>query len=370
MLPLADILSTMLLALWPSRRHQELLLDLGERKGWSEGDRAAATERLAAWLAAELELPASLPAGPSHAQQELLALSDLPVEGVEPVVGVGRHTVALAQLVGTAPKTLANTLKAGLRSDRRDHRWILFLSRLHRGETDDAAWVFHRRSPQAVATALARRTSAPQLDAADALLVLSLVALWQRRRRSGEGRSARGIETARRLLPKPVSALDCWVLAPSQLRPLAALGVRLGNDAGQALVAVALDAALTEAHLAPHRARRTELTTTSSETALRLAESALRAADDVLGRADVAELLGQPEIDVFRWRVSRMRAYPAGVPTPAPSVAVAEHPYVRLARAIDDARSSPERPKRFASHEPGYFMLLPQARRLGLLEDR
>ena len=34
------------------------------------------------------------------------------------------HGVALAALAGTAPKTLANSLGSGLRSDRRDHRWL------------------------------------------------------------------------------------------------------------------------------------------------------------------------------------------------------------------------------------------------------
>ena len=51
---LADALSSVLLRLWPARRHQELLLDLGERKGWTEPDRAGVIDRLAAWLEEEL----------------------------------------------------------------------------------------------------------------------------------------------------------------------------------------------------------------------------------------------------------------------------------------------------------------------------
>jgi hypothetical protein len=49
MLPLTAVLSEMLLRMWPRRRHQELLLDLGERKGWTEADRDDALNRLAGW---------------------------------------------------------------------------------------------------------------------------------------------------------------------------------------------------------------------------------------------------------------------------------------------------------------------------------
>ena len=362
MRPLADILSTMLLTLWPRRRHQELLLDLGERKGWSDADRAEAVGRLADWLIAEVGLPEALTPGAHRSGSAPRALPDVPGDGVEPIGGVGIHTVALARLAGVAPKTLANTLADGLRSDRRDHRWLLFLSRVDAGDIHDDAWIFHRRSPGAVARALAARACADDLDAADALLVLSLVALWQRRRRTDEARASRGVELPRRVLPKPIAALESWVLSPSQIGPLVELGVRRGGAIGQALIGVALDAALTEAHLAPHRARRSDAAPGSGE-------SWLRPVHEVLDRGSVTELLGETERGVFRWRVARMRAYRSSVPTPGPDESVAAHPYVALARAIDAARSEGPVERGFHGSDPGYFMLLPQARRLGLLED-
>lgn len=360
--PLADILSTVLLALWPRRRHQELLLDLGERKGWSDSHREDAVGRLAAWLVAEMGLPNTLAERAPARGAERVPLIEVSLDGLEPVVGVGLHTVALARLAGVAPKTLANTLAAGLRSDRRDHRWIRLLARLEAGSPPSDAWIFHRRSPDAVAKALAHLADAEDLDAADALLVLSLVALWQRRRRTDEARASRGVELPRRVLPKPIAALDSWVLSPSQIGPLVAQGLKRGGAAGQALVGLALDAALTEAHLAPHRPRRSEAAPGSGE-------SWLRPVHVVLDRGAVAELLGETERGVFRWRVARMRAYRSSVPTPGPDDSAAAHPYVALARAIDAARSKGPVQRRFHGADPGYFMLLPQARRLGLLED-
>ena len=167
---------------------------------------------------------------------------------------------------------------------------------------------------------------------------------------------------SRRSLPKPVAALESWVLTPAQIGPLVARGAQRAGEGGRALITVALDAALAEAHLAPHRPRRTDGTPGSGETWL-------IAVDKALGAAACRDLIGETESAVFRWRVARMRAYFAGKTTPAPEEAAAAQPYVMLARAIDDPIRDRTNRRRFTAREPGYFMLLPQARRLGLLED-
>lgn len=362
MLPLAAVLSDMLLRMWPRRRHQELLLDLGERKGWTDADRDDALERLAGWSLTELGLPDRLPARTGLDGVALPGLPAVPLDRVKPVGGVGLQMVALAALAGTAPKTLANSVGSGLRSDRRDHRWLGFLPRLSAGHLSEDAWIYHRRSPRAVGEELAARAHAPFFDAGDALLVLSIVALWQRRRRPGEARASRSQLVSRRELAKPIAALDGWVMMPSQLGPLLEYGVERGGTGGRAVVAVSIEAALTEAHLAPHRARATGAAVGSGE-------GWLRAVEQALGRPPVAQVLGVEEHEVFAWRVARMRAYAARQPTPLPGGAASAHPYTKLARAIDDALGKRPSERLFHAADPGYFMLLPQARRLGLVED-
>jgi hypothetical protein len=357
---LLDALSSTLKRLWPERRHQERLLDLGERKGWTEADRDAAIDRLADWFAGELLLPPRIDDLGSPGPVELSALPDVPRHRATPVVGVGLRTVALARLVGTEPKTLANSLAGGMRSDRRDHRWLLFLSRLERAEVDPDPLVFHRRSPASVAAELVRGASRSAPDAGDAMLLLSLLTLWQRRRPPSEVRAARAQAVSRRLVPKPAVAMKWDVVALTQVHPLIELAVHRGGSFGRALAAVVVDAALTEAHLAPHRARG------RGDADAVWGDLWLRTVEDVVGDARVIGLLGSDEAAVFRWRIIRMRAYAsgAGAPVPAPP----PHPYVALASAIDSARAGSPAERHFAAHHPGYFMLVPQARRLGLIE--
>jgi hypothetical protein len=357
---LADALSATLTRVWPARRHQERLLDLGERKGWTEADRDAAVVRLAGWLAGEVLLPSCVGVVASPRAVELTDLPDLPVYGATPVVGVGLRTVALAHLVGTEPKTLANSLARGLRPDRRDHRWLLFLSRLARADADPDALVFHRRSPAAVAAELARTAVRSAPDAGDAMLLLSLVSLWQRRRPTSEARAARTATVSRRLVPKPAVAMKWDIIALTQLHPLIELAVDSGGAFGRVLAAVVVDAALTEAHLAPHRARA------RGDADPDWGDLWLRRVQAVVADPRVVELLGADEAAVFRWRIARMRAYASGS-ADRPS-APPPHPYVNLACAIDSARAGTPAERCFTAHLPGYFMLVPQARGLRLIE--
>lgn len=114
---LADALLTIFDRLWPARAKQELLLDLGEHKDWSTADRSAAVAKFAGWLTATASVPGTLAAGHDETDRAHDDLPDVPADGVAPVGGVGRRMVALARLVATSPKRLANTLAEPLRRD-------------------------------------------------------------------------------------------------------------------------------------------------------------------------------------------------------------------------------------------------------------
>jgi hypothetical protein len=356
---LTDALSDLLARLWPARRKQELLLDLGEHKGWTAGERDAAVARLSEWLQAELCLPTWLageprPIGPW--------LPEVESTGDQRPPGVGRRAATLARLVAADAKTLANTLGAGPRSSRADHRWLALLARVQQRSGGVGSVVFHHRAPATVTAQLAAASASPVLDAADAMLLLSLVALWQRRRPTHEARGALGTTLSRRLVPKPVASLAGEVMVVGQLGPLLELAVAWGGAAGRTLAGIVLDAALTEAHLAPHLPRRRGSPSLATDAAWRAA------VDRLLSTPGASALLGPEGAAVFRFRLVRMAAYAAGA-SGLLGVDGADYAYVRLALAIDAARAGNPGDHRFPPHHPGYFMLLPQARRRGLYED-
>ena len=134
-LPLSTVLDRAIRCMWPRRTARELLLDLGERKRWSEADHQGAVARAAAWLRDELLLPATLdvlpPAAPldtdrARAIGEALVVDTCP--------GIARWATGLAPALGTTGKTLANTTSRGLRADRTDHRRARGLARLQHGQ--------------------------------------------------------------------------------------------------------------------------------------------------------------------------------------------------------------------------------------------
>lgn len=186
---LSDMLGVAVQELWPRRVHQELLLDLGERKRWNEADRRAALDAAAAWLVKELELPASLETvpAPDDSDADRRALERVRSLGEDAnlgdhVVGVARWACGIAPALGTSAKTLANTVSDRLRSDRNDHRWLRLIDRVMDVSGALDAWSYHRRSPRVVASYLQSLSTRARPDAGDALVVLSLLALWQRRR--------------------------------------------------------------------------------------------------------------------------------------------------------------------------------------------
>lgn len=165
----------------------------------------------------------------------------------------------------------------------------------------------------------------------------------------------------RRLVPKPVVAMKWDVIVLAQVWPLVELAIQRGGVFGQTLAAVVIDASLTEAHFAPHRPRG------KGEAEANWGDLWLRTVEGLVGDPRVVGLIGEDEAALFRWRVGRMRAYASGVP--APVLTRPAHAYVALATAIDGVRAGGAIDHRYATRDPGYFMLVPQARRLGLIED-
>ena len=360
----AFALGVTLEAIWPRRAQRELLLDLGERKGWTDEDAARGLQDVASWLVAEgVVSPTRRPAARRAVDVETLKAdlaSLVPTGEVERVAGTSELVSYLAPAAGVAPKTLSNSLIGGLRSARSDHRWLLAIRRVMQGHGATAAWVFHRRTPAALAEALA---STEPADAADALVLSSVMALWQRRRPTGDARGNRGRRRPRRLTPKPVAAMRWELMTPRQLGALVEVATRMGDERGAALGLLGVECALTEAHLAPHAGRGTERGASGLE---RRGEPSLVAVENALEALMKASLVGPTEGHVYAYRIARMRAWRDRRPHPEPAAACSDHPYVAACRAIDVRRAGDrDAVGAFASHAPGIAMLLPQLRAAG-----
>lgn len=358
-LQLRDVIGHALRAMWPRRAQRELLLDLGERKGWTEADCDAAVDGAATWLERQLLLPADLPGVgplPPHDMAEVMEIGRRLAEGAD-AASPARWAIGLGPVVGAAPKTLVNSLEQGLRADRPDHRWLRALARVGRSGGPADAWVFHRRSPGVVAVELAAMAGRDDLDAGDAVLLLSLLALWQRRRPTAEARGNRGRRQPRRRTPLPIGALPSPLAAPGQVPHLARAARLLGGEAGRALLVLALEAALTEAHLAPHPAR------TSRSGLCDSGEVWLRGVEAILDLH--AGLLGADDAEVFRFRIARMRSWRDGVPQHASAELAVRSPYVRASLDLERARGRSLVAGSIDAATPGVMMLLPLLRARG-----
>ena len=347
--------------LWPRRAHQELLLDLGERKSWRQSDLTAACLRASEWLETELWLlPQTPDSGCEGPADELAPLRELGAELLQgdPEPGVARWVCGLAPIVGTGPKALAGSLTGGLKPRRRDHRWLGTLARLlgasrHHPE----AWCYHLRSPRSLGQALGSMALRGASGVGDALVLLSLLSLWQRRRSTTTVRANRGVASSRRESPKPVAAMQGALLALGQLRPLMRLAGLLDADRARLLVLLAFEAALTEAHLGPHRPRwgRGPLTDTG--------EAWLRSVQDLIDDADMLTLQDKA---VLRFRLGVMRAWRDRVPLPQPEAEAADLPYVKASLVLERAGSVDLEPASFSGASPGLAMLLPLLRSRGV----
>ena len=361
---LAHELRALQSAIWPRRTQAELLLDLGERKRWGQADLRERNRELSTWLSSEGVVGAVTGSGPPAG----VAVTDLkaalaralpPGDGAR-AAGTSALISRLAPAVGANPKTLANSLAGGLRPARPDHRWLLALHHAVAGSPPVGAWLFHRRTPQAVAAAL---SSGIPSDAGNALLLFSLIALWQRRRPTPDARGNRGQPRPRRLTPKPVAALGWQLITPGQLAPLCEIGVELGDDRGAALGLLGIECALTEAHLGPHASRGPAA---DQEALVDSGEGFLRGAETALGTLRANGLVDAAEACVIAYRIARMRTWRDGASAPTPSAEAAATPYVGACVALDDLRggkinSLPP----FRASTPGLAMLLPQLRAAG-----
>jgi len=202
-----------------------------------------------------------------------------------------------------------------------------------------------------------------RFDAGDALVVLSLLALWQRRRPTERVKGNRGRSRSRRTTPKPVAALLGGLAQPAQATALVMLARHLDPEAGRALSELAIEAALTEAHLAPHPTRSSAsagVPGTSGESWLRAAENAIE---------ETGALLAEEDRAVLAFRIDRQRAWRARRPQSVEDDRLGRHPYVAACLALEQRIINPEaEAARFATGTTGLLMLLPALRSRGLLE--
>ncbi len=337
---------------WRSETAQGRLLDLGERKQWPPDGAAAAYASLATWLRDTLGLRASStfdPAPSSVGADDLRACAEALLDRVNAEPGVSAALVAIAPALGVTPKTLSNSLSMGVDSTRSSHRWLLLLHRLRCGWDSGGAWVYHQRTPHTVSIELGRRSRVEAVDAADALLVFSLIALWQRRRPQDEVRSNRGRVPPRRETPKPIVSLIDPLVTLGQVEHLCALAERMEAPAGTALTELVIECALTHAHLGPHIGRRGEKP--------RTAEDWLQAVERVLESR--GKRLGAHTCALLRLRIELQRAYRDKRPVDRSRASGVSHPYADAVWLLQDHRERGGAVGAVDPMAPGVMMLLP-----------
>ena len=371
-LSLLEVLDRALRELWPRRTQQELLLDLGERKGWKESTRAVTIQNVAAWLHQELSLPVEVNASWRLGDEpdDLVLMRTIRQLGEQlpsctQSIGVSRWVSALAPALGSSPKTLANTTSSGLRTDRVDHRWLRVIARIASGSNSSDAWVYHRRTSDIVAAEITARAGRTVFDAGDAVLFLSLLALWQRRRPTRTARGTRGHLMPRRSMPKPVAALQNTLIAPGQVSPLIEVSKKLPGEAGRTLVELAFEASLTEAHLSPHRSRVATAPEHDDRTS---GEAWLQEVEEALRKEVVQERLSDQDRAVMSFRVARMRSWRDKRKMPSVDPELVRLPYVRASLALEQRKTQPKSEATlFDSEAPGVFMLRPLLKAHNLL---
>lgn len=346
--------------MWPRRKQVELLFDLGERKGWGDAEVTEACARAAGFLHDELGLRPRQDPPPMVRSDAVLtwarASGAVVWQGPAPS-GVAKWSAALAPGLGVQPKTLANSVVTGLSEARSDHRWLAALARCAEQEAASDAWVFHRRTPGAVSRELGRLNGPGCLDAGDALLLFSLLALWQRRRPTERARGNRRQAQPRRATPKPIVALEGQLLQPGQVDPLLTWADRIGAG-GEGLKLLAIEAVLTEAHLAPHLSRVGAAAPADGAHWLAVVDS-------------VAPLLGPAhhlDAAAFRYRAERQRSFALGASLPEPPAGLADLPYMRACASLKAFRAGHPVPLDCPRDAPGVLMMLPQLRSRGLVE--
>lgn len=328
---LTSLLDDAIQALWPRRAQQEALLDLGERKTWTHADRRRQIEAVARWLIDNQVAPQRVAVAP--ASPMTLETARQHAASLGPSIGDRDAAVAIdlqqiAPLVGCAtPKTLANSLSAWPRSSRPDHRWLQAIAVLTDAPTPPSGLCFDDRSTENLARLLGRtggRMRAGCPDARDALVLFSLLALWQRRRPTAAVRANRGRPSTRRQAPKPMAGLSRDLIGARQFARLIDGAITHNQPA---IAELAFEAALTAAHLGPHRARKTG--------DLDLRWLLPTACERVL---ELEALLGPRRAALWRHRVDIMISYRDRADRPEPPAEIARHPYVHMTTLLDRQR--------------------------------
>lgn len=317
---LASLLDQAIGHLWPARRDQEALLDLGERKGWGTAERSAAVGACARWLIENRVAPAAIIPADVLRVDAAAAIERLTRHAPRAdAIGVAQRIAQVAPVLGVAtPKTLANTLSGGLQPRRPDHRLLMALDRSLCGPAPPFG--FSARSEAVMAQLCARlagHLAIEQPDALDALWIVSILALWQRRRDPRKARGNRGAGQTRRLTPKPVARLAQALMGPAQLSALVDLAER---ESTPAIALLGIEAALTRIHLSGHGDRRDA----------RLPPDRLSAAlVEIIERASL-----EGEQAMLRYRLDVSRAWRSRATWPTPPAAIAAHPYVHWSVAL------------------------------------
>ena len=344
---------------WPTRKAQEAIWDLGERKEWTAQERQDVVEGFCSWMAAELDVhEGSCSSGSEVSQVEDADVIDglkqlaarLRGSRRQRTVGVAGWISAFGGLLGIVPKSFANSITGGLVESRRDHRWARFIAQSDLSARERSI-VFHDRTSASVATALRELVEGRKADAADALLLHNLVALWQRRRPTHEVRGNRGIERARIVTPKPIKLLSGELGSPGQVAAILAAALEAAEESRTRVwMMLAAEVALTELHMLPHRARSTDLqlVTRESNWAQKVRELVL--AGSRLGPAEWS--------DVLEYRLARIESWRSGSTS---STAVdLQHPYVQAIERIDAARAGVRIEQQTLRSSLGVVMLRPQ----------
>ena len=389
----ARIVGNAIQLLWPARRHREALLDLGERKRWSAAAETRALRTFVAWLDSGRFLdaitgsgprvrPHSAPSRPLDARALVDPAGWIVREPGPRTAGVSTHRSALAPLLDVEAKTLSNSLVRGRFHARRwDHIWLAALARALDAPAEPC-FVYHTRTRAGLALAMERldahvRAGVP--DAWDALVVFTLLALYQRRRPTSEARGNRGRTASRRRTPKPIAQFAGRVGSMSQMKHLvsaAVAAVAAHREPARAMVVLALEWAFTDAHLLVHPARRSRSARAPGRAR---DERALRRLSDLLHEPGVSRLLGSEDRALYDYRLGRIAGYALGVPRERPAEAIRAHPHVLLAERVSSERASGPRAgiedraelmRLLDQDAPGGLMVAPQVRAVLALEER
>jgi len=351
----ASALRAITSAIW-SRQERKSLFDLAQSKPWSERAYNDAATVAAQWLVRELSLdgraidPAPAPTLSIDAARRLAGLS--PSDDSRDFPAVSREVRALAPLVSARANTLANQLTFP-RTNLRPIRWARLLARLADEELPLDAWLYHRRTPTTVARQVLSWNDRADFDVGDELLLLSLLSLWQRRRRTDEVRSNRRTTAARSSTPKPIASLTTALIEPSQRRALITFAAQLDVPRRRSLLLFVVEVVLTAAHGCSFVARR--------RGARRSPHEALAWVEPIVERfADGRD--GERETLLFR--VATQRAFHNRLIVASRDVS---DEYVRasLCAARHKAGVDGECEESFEVDAPGVCMLLPQLRQKG-----